>query len=98
MGTITERVRRFARGLQRPIRCSACHLPRDVGRRVIAGPAVYICESCVAAAASHTVATPSSKGCSFCGRADIQIASAWPSVAICTSCVELARYILAEDD
>ena len=98
MATIVEHAHRLVRRLQRPILCSACQLPRAVGRRMIAGPAVYICESCIASAADRGVATLSSKTCSFCRRADVQLATTWPKVAICTSCLELTRGILTEDD
>jgi hypothetical protein len=46
MAALSERVRRFARRFQRPVHCSACQLPRGPGRRLIAGPGVFICESC----------------------------------------------------
>jgi len=98
MVAITERVRRFARRFGHPIQCSACRVPRGAGRRMIAGPGVYICEACVAEAAGQEVVGPSPGRCSFCGRRDVPNAKTWPQVAICTSCVELTRRILAEDD
>lgn len=98
MATIVERARHLARGLRRPIVCSACQLPRTAGRRMIAGPEVYICESCVDIAEGHATAAHSSRPCSFCGRAEVQMAKTWPALAICASCVELARGMLAEDD
>ena len=91
MANITERVRRFAR-------CRACHLPSGVNGRLIAGPGVYICESCIALLASRESAADAAERCSFCWRRDVPIAGAWPSLAICAACVELARGILAEDD
>jgi ribosomal protein L37AE/L43A len=98
MAAIAERVRRFARRFQRPIRCSACHLPRTTGRRLISGPGVYICESCIAAAAGLGVAVAPTTRCSFCGHRDATIAGTWPDLTICARCVELARAILAADD
>ena len=91
MTSITERVRRFAR-------CRACHLPSGVGRQLIAGPGVYICESCIALLATRESGGATGERCSFCGRRDVPIAGAWPSLAICAPCVELTRSILAEDD
>jgi hypothetical protein len=91
----TERVRRVAHRLPR---CRACGLPRDAGRRLIAGPGVYLCESCIAPLATRESATATAARCSFCGRRDVLIAGAWPSVAICAPCLDLAHSILAEDD
>jgi len=91
VATVTERARRFAR-------CRACHLPGAENRRLIAGPGVYICESCIARLASRESAAAAGERCSFCSRRDVPIVGAWPSLAICAACVELTRGILAEDD
>ena len=91
MANISERVRRFAR-------CRACHLPSGVNGRLISGPGVYICESCIALLASRESAADAGKRCSFCGRRDVPIAGALPSLAVCATCLELLRSILAEDD
>jgi len=98
MAAIAERVRRLARRFQRPVRCSACHLPRSAGRRLISGPGVYICEACIAAAAGLIVAVDATTRCSFCGHRDASIVGTWSDVAICARCVELSRTVLAEDD
>lgn len=98
MVAITEQVRRLARRFRRPTDCSACGLPRGVGRRLICGPRVQICESCIAAATGQETADDSAERCSFCDRHDARIARTWPQGAICVSCVELLRSILAEDD
>jgi len=91
VANITERVRRFPR-------CRACRLPSGVDRRLIAGPGVYICESCIALLASRESAADAAERCSFCRRRDVPIAGAWPSLAMCAACIELARGILAEND
>ena len=91
MTRITERVRRFPR-------CRACRLPGGVDRRLIAGPGVYICESCIALLSSRECAGDTAERCSFCGRRDVPIAGVWPSFAICAPCVELSRSVLAQDD
>jgi ATP-dependent protease Clp ATPase subunit len=98
MAAIAERVRRLARRFQRLVRCSACHLPRGTGCRLISGPGAYICESCIAAAAVPGVVGNPTARCSFCGRRDVPIARAWSDVAICAKCVQLSCAILAEDD
>ena len=91
MPNMTERVGRFPR-------CGACRLPSGVNGRLIAGPSVYICESCIALLATRESAADAAVRCSFCGRRDVPIAGAWPSLAICVECVDLARGVLAEDD
>ena len=91
MANIAERTRRVAR-------CRACHLPSGVDRRLIAGPGVHLCESCIALLASRESATAAAERCSFCRRRDVPIAGAWPSLAICGACLELARGVLAEED
>jgi hypothetical protein len=85
--SITERVRRFPR-------CRACRLPGGVDRRLIAGPGVYICESCIALARRGSSGDTAER-CSFCGRRDVPIAGDWPSLAICAPCVDLSHSILA---
>jgi hypothetical protein len=97
MVDIAERVRRFALRLNRSIRCTTCQLPHGIGRRLISGPGVYICESCIALASSEENAAEPATRCSFCGRRDVRIARTWSELAICLSCVERARSILAED-
>jgi hypothetical protein len=91
----TERVRHFA---HRVPRCRACRLPSAEGRRLIAGPGVYICESCIALLATRESVADTPERCSFCGRRDVPNAGAWPSFAICAPCLELSLSILAEDD
>jgi hypothetical protein len=88
---ITQRVRRFPR-------CKACRLPSGVDRRLIAGPGVYICESCIALLATREPAAGTAERCSFCRRRDVPIVGAWPLFAICAARIELAHGILAEDD
>ena len=95
MANDTEPVRHFA---QRVPRCRACRLPSAEGRRLIAGPGVYLCESCIALLATREPAAATAERCSFCRRRDVPIAGAWPSFAICTACLELSHGILAEDD
>jgi hypothetical protein len=65
---------------------------------MIAGPGVHVCEACLALLAGRQSTADSGDRCSFCGRRDLPIAGAWPSLAICADCLELARGVLAEDD
>ena len=95
MANATDRVRQVA---HRVPRCRACRLPSAEGRRLIAGPGVYICESCIALLATRESAAATAERCSFCGRRDVPIAGALPSLAICAACLELSHSILAEDD
>ena len=95
MGNTTERVGRFAR---RVPCCRACRLPSAEGRRLIAGPGVYICELCIALLAIRESAAATAERCSFCGRRDVPIAGALPSLALCAACLELSHNIVAEDD
>lgn len=91
MANISERIGRVPR-------CRACRLPSGVNGRMIAGPSVYICKSCIALLATRESAADAGARCSFCGRRDVPIAGAWPSLAICAACLELARGVLAEED
>ena len=79
-------------------RCRACCLPSAERRRLIAGPGIYICESCIALLATRESAAATGERCSFCGRRDAPIAGALPSLALCAACLELSHSILAEDD
>ena len=94
MANTTERARRFARRFPR---CRACGLPSAEGRRLIAGPGVYVCESCVALLATRASAATAER-CSFCGRRDVPIAGALTALALCVACLDLSHGILAEDD
>jgi hypothetical protein len=98
MAVIADRVRWIIGKFRRPIRCSACHLTRAKDRKLIAGPGVYICESCIAETARLNAPIDVTTPCSFCGRRDVTIAGAWPKLAICVNCVGLARAMLAGDD
>jgi ATP-dependent protease Clp ATPase subunit len=95
MAIATERSRNFA---HRFPRCRACRLPSAEGRRLIAGPGVYLCERCVALLATGESAVAPAERCSFCGRRDVPIAGALPSIALCAACIELSQSMLAEDN
>jgi hypothetical protein len=65
---------------------------------MIAGPGIYICESCIALLATREAAVVTTERCSLCGRRGLPIAGALPSVGICAPCLELSQSILAEDE
>ena len=94
MAKTTKRVRHFA---QRVPRCRACRLPSAEDRRLIAGPGVYICESCIALSERRESRAVAER-CSFCGRRNVPIAGEWPALVICAACLELSKGILAADD
>ena len=95
MANPTERIRRSTHLVPR---CRACRLPSAEGRRMIAGPGVYLCESCLALLATRESAAATAERCAFCGRRDVPIAGALPPLALCAACLELARGVLAEGD
>ena len=95
MENTAERVPRFSHPFPR---CRACRLPSAEGRRLIAGPGIYLCESCIALLATRESAPATAGRCSFCSRRDVPIAGALPSLVICAACLELSKSILAEDD
>jgi hypothetical protein len=65
---------------------------------MIAGPGVYVCESCIGLLTTGESAAATAERCSFCGRRNVPIAGALPSLALCAACLELSCSILAEDD
>jgi hypothetical protein len=65
---------------------------------MIAGPSVYICESCIALLPSRESAAAAAERCSFCGRRDVPIAGGLPAFALCAACLEVSQNILAEDN
>jgi hypothetical protein len=91
---MSQRVRRA----HRVPRCRACRLPGAEGRRLVAGTGVFICESCLARLVAEDSAAGTAERCAFCGRRDVPIAGVLSSVAICATCLELSRRILAGDD
>jgi hypothetical protein len=91
----TEQARRFA---SRVPRCRVCRLPSAEGRQLIAGPGVYLCESCLTLLASRESAVASAERCAFCRRREVPIAAALPSLALCAACLELSHSVLAGND
>jgi hypothetical protein len=96
MTMVADYIRRFTRRVHRPVLCSACRRPRASGRRLISGPSIYICESCIGEAAAGVISVRQQALCSFCEHPDLPVVASWPALSICAKCVSLAQDILAE--
>lgn len=89
--------------------CSFCGAARTEVGKLVAGPGVYICDSCVVLCgrevregdgfSSHLDVVPpdSAFTCSFCGRAaaDAGRLVAGPGVKICDQCVEFCAEVIS---
>jgi hypothetical protein len=78
--------------------CSFCEKGEDAGRRLIAGPRVWICTECIDLATTLAAEDVGAGGldrsgrtepaaCSFCGGTD-RFVVVGPLVCICAHCVE----------
>ena len=97
MTKVADQIHRFVERFRRPVVCSACHHPCSSDRRLISGPSVYICESCVSQAAAGLVPVQQSGLCSFCAHPDQPVVGSWPQLCICGECVRLAQGMLTRD-
>jgi ribosomal protein L37AE/L43A len=88
-----------------PLRCSFCEKKKNEVGKLISGPGVYVCNSCVADF-NGCLADPTYLGarevrCSFCGKNAIMvkrvIAGPGPGPYICDECVDLCNEILEEE-
>jgi ClpX C4-type zinc finger len=101
-----------SRNATRGLACTFCGDSADTVARLIAGPKVFICGSCVTmaertldgtqtAAGSMIVAGPETKGkCSFCGKprmANRGVIKA-SSANVCTECLGVCRQILTDSE
>jgi len=82
--------------------CTWCDRPPSEVDKLIAGPNVFICNTCIAAAerqlktATPTPAPGASRICAFCSRrANKTRALAYGTHSICSECVRVCREILA---
>ena len=94
------------------LECSFCNKKQFDVAKLIAGPAVFICNGCVddcSAALAEREPTGSitmiiSKGaeakCSFCGRGSTEVSGivGVPTAQICGQCIKICRDILSNDD
>jgi len=85
-----------------PMICTFCGRPDQEVAKLIAGPNVYICDACVAAArevadsGSSAGWTSSTKACSFCGTRNAPRSSRGEP-RICRDCLALCEEILTKD-
>jgi hypothetical protein len=90
----------FTSPLRTPIHCSGCGRAKDGVRRMVAGPRVYFCESCIEQAAQQlTPRRPAADAvrCRFCSqlRARTDVTSVGSAV-VCADCLGYMEVILAE--
>jgi hypothetical protein len=97
MTIVADYVRQLTRWFHGTLLCSACHLPRSAERRLISGPSIYICESCVGEAAARRAPVDETALCSFCAHPDRPAIGSWPELSICGDCVELAQSMFSHD-
>ena len=86
--------------LRSPLRCSGCGREKNAVRRMVSGPRVYFCESCIEQAAQKlTPRRPASDAvrCRFCSllRARTDVTSVG-NVVVCADCLGYMEVILAE--
>ena len=110
-GSWWQRVWR-SRNLRGNLHCTFCKRSQDLMARLIAGPKVFICDECVAAAehcaaggighgsrCSLSAAAESSRArCSFCGkqRSTERRLLTGPEANICVECLSVCRQILTD--
>jgi hypothetical protein len=101
-----------SRNLRENLACTFCERSQDHVAKLIAGPKVFICETCVAfaeqslggrsAGSAHgslVVAREDTKGkCSFCGkrRTSDRQLLTGPAASVCSECLDVCRQILID--
>ena len=80
------------------LHCTFCGRAQGQCAKLVAGPGVYICDSCVALARTWTPASYPGRTCSFCGswsprRGRVVTRG---SASICAECLDLSDEIIAE--
>lgn len=88
------------------VTCAFCHRILPLSVRVVAGPKLYICDSCVVngwaqmlrPAVETSLAVEVLAYCSFCGKERMAVAclASNGATCICNECVELCSGILLE--
>jgi ATP-dependent protease Clp ATPase subunit len=86
---------------RKPRTCSFCGTPQNQVQRLIAGPNVFICDTCVARFLTSQEARQEQQGlrCSFCGKSPRQVpflAGGSQGVSICNACLDLCQEIIRE--
>ncbi|MGH7617534.1 MAG: ClpX C4-type zinc finger protein [Gemmatimonadaceae bacterium] len=94
---IARAIRSFITGSV-PLRCVHCNRPKAAVKRMIAGPAIYICDDCGRDAASAYAAVTERvtfTDCSFCGHTTRAVSLGRDRErAVCADCIELMKQIL----
>jgi hypothetical protein len=90
-----------SRRARRDAVCTWCERPPSEVAKLIAGPNVFICDACIAAAerqlktAARAPASGASRSCAFCSRRANKTRSlAYGTNSICTDCLRVCREIL----
>jgi ATP-dependent protease Clp ATPase subunit len=86
------------------LRCTFCGKSGVEAKKIIAGPAVFICDGCVGghsetAAREETRLAALRDNCSFCGkkRREVLVLIGDEKATICDECLGLCRDILKEE-
>ena len=94
------------------LECSFCYKKQYDVSKLIAGPAVFICNECVDDCSSALgkreptgsitmiISKAAEAKCSFCGRGPIEVGGivGVPTARICDQCIKICRDILSNDD
>ena len=92
------------------VRCTFCNISQKNTKKLIAGPGVYVCELCIAAASAVVAGAPSAPSravvlrpspadCAFCGkaRAKVNEVAGASRGRICNECLDLCHDILQSE-
>jgi hypothetical protein len=95
-----EVLRELIRRVRKPLGCSGCRRTKDEVGHLVAGPGVYICESCVRRAADGLkmgLEVQFKRRCSFCGKTT-RIAPLGENTrqAVCGECTGLILNVLRQ--
>ena len=91
-------------------RCSFCNVSQKDCKKLIAGPGVYVCETCISAAAAVVAGAPSvpsravvikpnQGNCAFCGKLNAMVTAVAGAGRgrICNECLDLCHDILVAE-
>jgi hypothetical protein len=90
----------FTSPLRTPIHCGGCGREKNGVRRMVSGPGLYLCESCIDEAAKQILPrrpAPDAVRCRFCQlfRPPTEVTSVG-NVVVCADCLGYMETILAE--
>ncbi|MEZ5409650.1 MAG: ClpX C4-type zinc finger protein [Acidimicrobiales bacterium] len=93
--------RRRRRTADAMLTCSFCDLEQGDVAKLIAGPGVYICDRCIAAAVDRLAPRDQDVRCSFCGKHGGQVPALMDRDGgiprICSECLALCNEIIEEE-